>query len=125
MPQEAALSDPAKCALDPRIPGAAQEKITSIRGAGDWENPYFVIKTDGVAVTLRAISQEYESVPIDELAIRVSRLPLAAWPYGRVVAVQEIGIRSGNDTAVIARNRASVEKILRSLGLTINWWPSA
>ncbi|HEV8484608.1 MAG TPA: VWA domain-containing protein, partial [Blastocatellia bacterium] len=56
MPQEAALPDPAKCALDPRIPAAAQEKITSIRGARDWENPYFVIKTDGVAVTLRAIS---------------------------------------------------------------------
>jgi VWFA-related protein len=125
MPLEAALSDPAKCALDPRIPAPAQEKITPVRDAAGWVNPYFVIKTDGVAITLKAISQEYESVPIEELASRVSRLPLEAWPYGRVVAVQEIGIRSGNDNALIARNRASVEKILTSLGLTINWWPSA
>jgi len=123
MPPEPSSSKSAELALDPRIPPAAQEKIASIRDAHDWFNPYCVIKGDGVS--LRANSQEYESVPIDELAVRLSRLPVAAWPYGRIVAVQEIGIRSGDDNALIKRNRASIEKVLRSLGLTINWWPSA
>ena len=124
MPQDPAVSQSAVFALDPRIPAAAQEKISSTRDGQTWVNPYLVIKSDGVAVTLRATSQEYDSVPIEKLASRLSRLPVDAWPYGRIVAVQEIGIRSGNDSALIARNRASVEKILRSLGLTINWWPS-
>jgi hypothetical protein len=125
MPREPASTEPVRFALDPRIPAAGQEKISSIRTAQDWLNPYLVIKSDGAALTLRAISQEYEVVPIDELAGRLSRLPVAAWPYGRVIALQETGIHSGNDSAVITRNRASIEKILRSMGLTINWWPSA
>ena len=125
MPQDPALSPSARLALDPRIPAAARDKISSTRDGQNWINPYLVIKSDGVALTIRAISREYESVPIEELASSLSRLPIDAWPYGRIVAVQEIGIRSGNDSALIARNRASVEKALKSLGLTINWWPSA
>ena len=123
MPPETASSEPAKFALDPRIPAAAHEKTASIRDAHDWVNPYCVIRSDGVS--LRTNSQEYESVPIDELANRLSRLPLTAWPYGRIVAVQEIGIGSGDDNALIKRNRATLEKVLMSMGLTINWWPSA
>ena len=76
MPSEPALSEPGRFALDPRIPPAAQDKIASIRDAHDWVNPYCVIKGDGVS--LRANSQEYESVPIDELANRLAGCP--SWP---------------------------------------------
>jgi len=51
-------------------------------------------------------------------------LPVDAWPYGRIVAVQEISIRSRNDDRSIDRNRSELESMLKDLDITINWWPS-
>jgi hypothetical protein len=50
---------------------------------------------------------------------------VSAWPYGRVVAVQEIGVRAGKDEKPIKQNKAAVTEGLKGLGVEIVWWPAA
>lgn len=70
---------------------------------------------------------ERQIISCDELAAQLESLPPTAWPYGRVVAAQEIGIRraDGTDGRPIAENKARVDRILTSLGVRVKWWASA
>ena len=49
----------------------------------------------------------------------------SAWPYGRVVAVTENGVRAQGDDVSIRKNRALVAGTLESLHVLINWIPPA
>jgi len=56
----------------------------------------------------------------------LGNLPPAAWPYGRVVAVTENGLRgSADDRVKIRQSRALVAGTLESMRVLINWIPSA
>jgi hypothetical protein len=54
-------------------------------------------------------------------------LPLADWPYGRVVMASDIGLRRADrsDDESIQRNHDAAERILKDLDVTVDWWPSA
>ncbi len=61
-----------------------------------------------------------------ELTQAMGNLPSSAWPYGRVVAVTENGVRgSADDDVKIRTNRAIVAGTLESMHVLINWVPSA
>lgn len=113
--------------LDSRIPPPDPGKYEDVRDARDWQNPYLVIRAEGVEVVSRSAAAERRIIPCDELAVFLESLPDTAWPYGRVVAAQEIGIRrvDGRDDQPIAENKARAERILRSLGVKVDWWASA
>jgi hypothetical protein len=56
----------------------------------------------------------------------LGNLPPTAWPYGRVVAVTENGVRgSADDSVKIRQNRALVAGTLESMHVLINWIPPA
>jgi hypothetical protein len=63
--------------------------------------------------------------PISTLASTVVGLPDAAWPYGRVLAASESGVQSTDSNELIKKNKEEADKILRELGITVDWWPSA
>ena len=113
--------------IDSRIPPPDPSKYKDVRDARDWQNPYLVIRAEGVEVISRSAAVERQSIPCDELAVFLESLPATAWPYGRVVAAQEIGIRRGDgrDDQPIAENKARVERILRLLGIQVDWRASA
>jgi hypothetical protein len=111
--------------LDPKIPPAHPEKYRHIRDAKDWANPYLVIRADGIEVIAKALPRGRKVVSAKELQKTLISLPVSAWPYGKVVAVQEISIRSGNDDALIEQNKTEAEKILKALQVQIEAWPSA
>ena len=112
--------------LDLQIPAPDPVKYRDIRDGKDWQNPFLVVTRDGVSLMAKAVSlNEWKEVPLDRLADSLIALPLQAWPYGRVIGVMESGIRNLNDDQPIERNKAQTEKILKSLGITIDWWPSA
>ena len=116
----------AQTELDSRIPPDDPDKYKSVREPKDWQNPYLVIQRDGIAFRCLALSQqEWQIIPPEELRRRLIDLPVTAWPYGRVIAIQEMGIRSGDDDEYIATNKAKVESVLKSLGIRNNGWPSA
>lgn len=89
-----------------------------------WRNPYLIVKVDGVGL-LDVSNNEQQIVDPDKLSEALAKLPSSAWPYGRVVAIQEIGAASSDeDKARLRKNRALVAGALESMQVLINWVPS-
>jgi hypothetical protein len=90
-----------------------------------WRNPYLIVRVDGVGL-LDVSNNEQQIVDPDKLSEALARLPGSAWPYGRVVAIQEMSVTgSEQDKAKLRRNRALVAGALESMQVLINWVPSA
>ena len=106
--------------LDPRIGPPVREKYQGVRDAKDWRNPYLMVCADGVHV----IALEQTSIiPIRNVRTTLLQLPIAAWPYGRVIAIQDCSIVAPADRGRGERV-AEVEAQLSPLKLTIERWPS-
>jgi hypothetical protein len=106
------------------IPPASPEKYRGMIDMKGWQNPYLIIKADGVAL-LDAGNHEERLLKPAEVTQALAKLPPSAWPYGRVVAVTENGVRAAGDDVPIRKNRAIVAGALESLHVLINWIPSA
>lgn len=109
--------------MNPRIGPSAPERYKSIRDAKDWENPYLVNRRDGIEVI--ALASGRKTVAAADLEQTLIELPLTAWPYGRVVALQEIGVRAADrsDDKLIADNLEVALAILKKLKATVDRWP--
>jgi len=86
--------------------------------AGNWKNPYLIIYPNGVK-----IRHLPDLISPENLKDTLGTLPLSEWPYGRVVALQEVGIVSGDDDQMIDLTMAEVEAILNQLEIHIERWP--
>ncbi len=107
------------------IPQAVPEKYRSPDAKKGWRNPYLIIREDGVALLDPDDHLERILKP-EELTRTLGDLPTSAWPYGRIVAVTENGVKGSADgEARIRKNRAVVAGTLESLHVVINWIPSA
>ena len=106
------------------IPPASPEKYRGMTDMKGWQNPYLIVKADGVAL-LDAGNHEEHLLKPAELTQALAKLPPRAWPYGRVVAVTENAVRAPGDDVSIRKNRALVAGTLGSLHVLINWIPSA
>ena len=106
------------------IPPASPEKYRGMIDMKGWQNPYLIIKADGVAL-LDTGNHEERLLKPAEVTQALAKLPPSAWPYGRVVAVTENGVRAAGDDVPIRKNRAIVAGTLESLHVLINWIPSA
>jgi len=106
------------------IPAADSAKYAHIRDMKNWRNPYLIVRADGVALLDVADSAEIVMKP-EELLPALAKLPVSDWPYGRVVAAAEAGIRrSEQDSVAIRRNRGIVGGILQSAHIAVEWVPS-
>ena len=64
------------------------------------------------------------AITVESVPGVLERLPASAWPYGLVVAVQDIGILSGKtDLAHIEANRTKLLNLLKELGIAVDRWP--
>jgi hypothetical protein len=116
---------PDPVALLQAVPQADPGKYERIVDMRNWRNPYLVLRTDGVALLDSADSAEILLKP-DEVLAALARLPASAWPYGRVVAISETGVRSSEqDGIAIRRNKGIVGGILEGAHVAIDWVPSA
>jgi hypothetical protein len=107
------------------IPPADSAKYQHIRDMRNWRNPYLIVRADGVALYDSADSAEILLKPEDLLAA-LAKLPVSYWPYGRVVAAQENGIRgSAQDGVAIRRNKGIVGGLLQGAHIAVEWVPSA
>ncbi len=107
------------------IPPAMPEKYRGMVDMKGWHNPYLIIRADGVGLLDPENHLERILKP-GELTRALGNLPPSAWPYGRVVAVTENGVRgSADDSVKIRQNRALVAGTLESMHVLINWIPSA
>jgi hypothetical protein len=112
--------------LDERIPAADPQKYKGINDAGNWLNPYLIIRAEGIEVIGKGITGR-KLVATETLRQTLVSLSVDAWPYGRVVAAQDAGLRngSGSDEKPINRNHRAAEAILKALGVKVEWWPGA
>jgi hypothetical protein len=113
--------------LNSKIPAAIHAKYQNIQDARHWRNPRITIRADGVEVASGAIRGGRRVVLVEELRGLLVRLPIKAWPYGRVILATDIGLRQadGRDDNSIRPNHDAVEKILKALDIEADWWPSA
>jgi hypothetical protein len=90
-----------------------------------WGNPYLIVRADGIAL-LDSSNHEEHRLKVEELPDALANLPSSAWPYGRVVAVQNADVdAAAADSTRIRDNRAKVAAALHSLQIVINYVPSA
>lgn len=87
-----------------------------------WKNPYIIIQRNGISLLVGGVPN-YKIIAVDDLPRTLAKLPDTEWPYGRVIGVQENGLRSGNDDVLIAKNRVRVATILGCLPLQVTWVP--
>jgi hypothetical protein len=108
------------------IPAADPAKYQNMQDMKQWRNPYLVIRPDGVAL-LDVANHEERIVKTGEVLSMLADLPASAWPYGRVVAVQDQSILSSgfqHDEVQLRRNRGIVAGTLEEAHVLINWVPS-
>jgi len=109
--------------LDSRIGSAVKDKYATIQNGSDWLNPYLALCPSG-AVDLIARSVKHRSeVSFSELRAALVKLPVEAWPYGRVVAVAECSVGSPGDEQVRRERRLAVEAVLKELDVQADFWP--
>lgn len=122
------------------IPPPSKTRYMAVHSLSSWENPYVTVQ--GGMVTLHVLMADANPSALGEggmlrpvgarrqnLDVRVSDLPTAlnaipesAWPYGRVVAVEEAHEIPVKARAEVRRNVETVLKTLGDLGVVAYEW---
>ncbi len=126
-----------------QIPPPAKSRYMVIHTRESWGNPFLIVGKK--TVTLRILKPEpphSDLVPgtlmqpagarKQELTLRLSELPEAlaalpqeAWPYGRVIAVEEDPVAVRADRIPVRRNVETTIQVLNDLGVVVYEWPGA
>lgn len=131
-PLQAAV-DRGRDGLDPRIGAANPRQVEEAQATDSWDNPSLVIGVDDVDLIARGFPSGRTTVAIADLRRALVGLPIEAWPLGRVVTVEDNGLRSADangrliprETESIGRNHDTAVQILRALGVSVVLIPSA
>jgi len=103
-----------------QIPAADAQQYAGMKDMKAWRNPYLIVKADGIGL-LDAANNEQQKVNADKVAEALARLPASAWPYGRVVAIQESSAATESEKTDLRRNRALLAGTLEDLHVAIQW----
>ena len=109
--------------LAPAIGPPVLDRYESIRDSQDWLNPYLSVCPQGVVLDVRSVRRINETVSPDTLRKVLLDLPVTAWPYGLIIALQDCSVGSPGDTEDRKRLMLEVENVLNALGLDISHWP--
>jgi hypothetical protein len=106
-----------------QIPAPRPELYMHVQDYAQWKNPFLTVLPDGIRIQCLPLTFE-KKVQVGALRETLLSLPVPAWPYGSIVAVQA-GSGPQNDItpALIEKNRVQVESILKASGVTIDYWP--
>ena len=124
------------------VPPPSKHLYVNVRSTDAWQNPFLTVHRD--TLTLRIIFPQQTSSALDagtllhpvaarrqELEIRISDLPEAlaavpdfAWPYGRVVAIEESPTASRQDRPQVRRNVEQAIRIVNDLDVVVDEWTS-
>lgn len=106
------------------LPAPDDQEIRKIRSADEWHNPYVVVRRDGYELILPEQPRSQVLLSLDELEKALLKMPLERWPLGKIVAVQEIELRSPGDDTKIGLNLKAVIRMLGSHNVRVGRWPS-
>jgi hypothetical protein len=98
------------------IPAPDPSKYPVVRDMVHWQNPYLLVREDGIGLVDLANSEIHMLKP-EEILGRLVSLPSSAWPYGRVVLVAEAVPKNPTEQtkADVRKNRALLLGTLKEM----------
>jgi hypothetical protein len=136
---EQQAKDTARQQID-QIPPPAKSRYLAVHTEESWTNPFLTVgrETIHMRVILPDVNPSAYGTgtmlrPADarkqELDLRLADLPNAlaavpqgAWPYGRVIAVEETPIETKADRPAVRRNVEATIQVLNDLGIVVDEW---
>jgi hypothetical protein len=121
---ESVASDEPKATGLEAIPPADPSKYPSFQDMSAWQNPYLVVREDGIGL-VDASNHEIHILQPDQVQAELVSLPESAWPYGRVVLVTEAALKNPTDQAKadLRKNRGLLAGTLKELDVQIREVP--
>lgn len=122
------------------IPPPSKTRYLAVKSLTVWENPYVTVQggmvtlhvmmadanksTMGVGGLLRPTGARRQdlNVRVEDLAAALNAIPENAWPYGRVVAVEEAHEVPVSARPAVRRNMEAVMKTLSDVGVVVYEW---
>jgi len=122
------------------VPPPSKSLYLAVHSRDAWANPFLMVGRD--SINLRMIYPDANGSTLgsggllrpasarrQDLEIRLADLPTAlaalpenAWPYGRVIAIEEGGTAIKADRAQIRRNVEAAIQTLNDLGVVVDEW---
>jgi hypothetical protein len=108
-----------------RIPDPKIDEIRRIRSAEDWPNPIVIVNAESVYLIMYIDGRRFqEELNLAGLEKALIELKLDRWSLGRVVAVEENGLRSPGENEKISEYAQKVIRLLESHKVMVERWPS-
>jgi hypothetical protein len=106
------------------IPAPDPSKYPSFSNMAHWQNPYFVVREDGIGF-VDLSNREIHMLTAEQIPAELVSLPSSAWPYGRVVMVaQAVPKNPTKETkADLRKNRALLLGTLQQLDVQFHEAP--
>lgn len=122
------------------IPPPSKTRYLAVRTLSSWENPYITVQGGMVSLhvtladantsalgqgsMLRPVGARRQNLDVraGELPAALNAVPQSAWPYGRVIAVEEAHDAPVNARPQIRRNMETVVRSLGDLGVVVYEW---
>lgn len=91
----------------------------------DWPNPVLTIGRDGISFYRPRLLGVATQKPMPVAQVRTALIAISPihWPNGRVLAVMQQSILSGDDDELIQRYAEELKAMLDNLDVEIVWWP--
>jgi len=99
-------------------------KFPKFESMGDWKNPYFVVRDDGIG-RVDLSNHEIHILTPEQIPAELASLGSSAWPYGRVVLVTEAMPKDATEQTKIEirKNRALLAGTLKELDVQMKEFP--
>ena len=122
------------------IPPPSKSRYLAIRSLTTWENPYITVQGNmltlhvtvadanssdlGVGGILRPVGARHQDLNIRtaDLPTALNSVPQTAWPYGRVVAIEEAHDTPASARPQVRRNMEIAMNLLNDLGVVVYEW---
>lgn len=107
-----------------RIPAADSSKYPTLSNMKDWQNPYLVVRDDGIGL-VDLSNREIRVLKPEEVPAELVSLPSSAWPYGRVVLVTQAVPKNASDQTKeeLRKNRGLLLGTLKQLDVEVRESP--
>ncbi|QHN05543.1 hypothetical protein FTO74_14675 [Granulicella sp. WH15] len=122
------------------IPPPSKTRYMAVKSLEQWENPYLTVQGDMVTLhvvmadanksdmgqggLLRPLGARRQdlNVRMDDLPAALNAVPQTAWPYGRVIAIEEAHQTPAGARPQVRRNMEVAIKTLSDLGVVVYEW---
>jgi len=123
-----------------QIPLPSKSRYLAVKTLTAWENPYITVQggmvtlhvtladantsTLGSGGILRPVGARRQDLNVRtaDLASAINAIPQTAWPYGRVVAVEEAHNTPAAARPEVRRNEETAMKTLNDIGVVVYEW---